>query len=330
MNNLKKWNCIVAVALVSAYLVLISAAVQAGNPSTKVAVVNGVVISQDDFTRELTRAKQQLARMRRTPDDRQMVELKEKVLESLVSRELLYQESQKRGIKVGKASVDQQINTMKKRFPDEEAYRKTLRRMELSDSDLKNQIGKGLAIQQLIEKQFADRTSIPKAEVKAFYDANPNSFRQPEQVRASHILIRVDPQADKSKKSKARQEMSKISDRIRAGEDFAALAKEFSQDSSSSKGGDLGSFRRGQMVKPFEDAAFSLKPGEVSQVVETRFGFHIIKVTEKKPETTLAFKDVQEKLYRYLKQQKVKQQVNVYIVKLKENAKVDRFPEGMP
>lgn len=330
MKNLKEWCCMLAVALVSAYLVLPSAAVQAGTPSAKVAVVNGVMISQDDFTRELTRVKQQLARTGKTPDGPQLVALKEKVLESLLNIELLYQESQKKGIQVEEASIIEQINTVKKRFPDEETYRSTLRRMELSESELKIQVEKGLAIQQLIDKQFVDKTSIPNAEVKAFYDANPKSFRQPEQVRASHILIKVDPQADKSKKMTARQELSKIRDRITKGEDFAALAKESSQGPSRDKGGDLGYVRRGQMVKPFEEAAFSLKPGEVSQIVETRFGFHIIKVTEKKPETTLAYKDVQERIHQYLKQQKINQEVDLYIEKLKENAKIERFPQGMP
>ena len=203
MKNLKEWCCILAVALVSAYLLLPRTAVQAGATSAKVAVVNGVAISQDDFSRELARVKQQLARMGKPPDDRQLVALKENVLETLLNRELLYQETQKKGIQIEKAAIIEQINTVKKRFSDEETYRNTLRKMELSESDLKSQIEKGLAIKQLIDKQFVDKISIPDAEVKAFYDANPKSFRQPEQVRASHILIKVDPKADKPKKMTA-------------------------------------------------------------------------------------------------------------------------------
>ncbi len=153
----------------------------------------------------------------------------------------------------------------------------------------------------------------------------PGLFKQPEQVRASHILIKVEPQADESQKAAARKKIQKIQQRLQKGEDFAALAEEFSQCPSSAKGGDLGYFRRGQMVKPFEEAAFALKPGEVSDVVETKFGYHLIKVIEKKSETTIAFEDIKDRLEQYLKQEKVQKEVSLYAQKLKEKAKVERF-----
>ena len=108
-----------------------------------------------------------------------------------------------------------------------------------------------------------------------------------------------------------------------AGGDFAELAKQFSDCPSSSRGGDLGYFSRGKMVKPFEDAAFALKIGEMSNVVETKFGYHVIKVTDKKPESVTEFDKEKEKLSNYLKREKIQKAVEEYVAKLKQTAKID-------
>ena len=131
--------------------------------------------------------------------------------------------------------------------------------------------------------------------------------------------------ADGSKKAAARNKIEEIQHRVQKGEDFAALAKEFSQGPSSAKGGDLGYFGQGQMVKPFEEAAFAIMPGDVSDIVQTKFGYHLSKVIDKKSQTTIAFKDIKDRLGRYLKQQKVQKEVSLCIQKLKEKAKVERF-----
>ncbi len=125
------------------------------------------------------------------------------------------------------------------------------------------------------------KVEVAEEDIKRYYELNQGSYIQPKEVKARHILIRPKPGADNAEQAKedARKKTEEILDRISAGEDFASLAEEFSQDSGSAvKGGDLGYFREGQMVKPFEEAAFSLSKGEVSDVVETRYGFHLIKV----------------------------------------------------
>ncbi|MFQ5772679.1 MAG: peptidylprolyl isomerase, partial [bacterium] len=156
------------------------------------------------------------------------------------------------------------------------------------------------------------------------YDANPKFFKQPEEVKASHILIKVDADATEAQKSEARQKIKNVQQKLKSGEDFALLAKEFSQGPSSVKGGDLGYFRRGQMVKSFEDAAFSLKLNEVSDIVETRFGYHLIKVVDKKPEKIFTYMEVKDRLNQRIKQQKVEKEAGIYINKLKEDAKIEK------
>jgi len=314
-----------ATALILAGIALPALAVENRSAKSNVAAVNGSVITQEDFDREMGRVQRQLASMGKSIGDSQFSHIRKEILDSLIDRELLYQESQSKGIKVEEAAVNEQLNKLKQRFANEDQYKAALNKMKLSETDIKTEIKKALAIQQFIDGQFVQKVTVSDKEVKAYYDSHPDSFKQSEQARASHILIKVDPQADESKKAAARKEIKEIQQKVKKGDDFAALAKEYSQGPSSTKGGDLGYFRRGQMVGPFEKEAFALTPGQVSDIVETRFGYHLIKVTGKKPETTTAYADVEGKLQEYLKQKKVQEQLDVYVEGLKGKAKVERF-----
>ena len=202
---------------------------------------------------------------------------------------------------------------------------KLLSELKLSESALKLKIKKGIAIQKFIETQLTNKIKISDEESKSFYDGHPDLFKQPEQIKASHILIRVKPDADEMKKSEAREKIKTIQLKLKKGEDFAALAKEFSECPSKNNGGDLGYFQRGQMVKSFEDAALALKTEEVSDIVETKFGYHVIKTVDKKPEKTIAYKDVKDDLAQHLKQEKTKEEVNKYVQKLREKSKIEKF-----
>jgi len=166
---------------------------------------------------------------------------------------------------------------------------------------------------------------ITDEESKTYYDTHPQSFVQPEQVRASHILIRVDADATEAQKTEARKKITTIQQKLKKGEDFATLADNYSEDTTSKKGGDLGYFGRGQMVEPFEKAAFSLKPSEISDIVETQYGYHLIKVVDKKPEAKLTYAAVKDRLDQYLKQQKLQSAEKLYIDNLRKNAAVEKF-----
>ena len=138
-------------------------------------------------------------------------------------------------------------------------------------------------------------------------------------------MIKVEADADSPQKAEARKKIESIQTRLRNGEDFATLAKEHSEGPSSVKGGDLGYFKRGQMVKSFEEAAFALEPGEVSEIVETPFGYHLIKVFEKKPEGVTAYKEAEENIHQFLKQERSKAEIMKYLEMLKEKADIDRL-----
>jgi peptidyl-prolyl cis-trans isomerase C len=321
-----RWFWAMAITIGLECIALPSLAAEGQTSVSKVAVVNGSVITQEDFDKEMGQVQQRLASMGKLPGDPQLTEFRKEVLESLINRELLYQESKTKGIKVEEEAVNERLKRLEQRFSNEEEFKNALMKMKLSMADIKSQIERGLAVQELIGKQFADSVSVSSKETKAYYDSNPDSFKQAEQVRASHILIKVDPEADKSQKTAARKKTENIQKKLRKGENFGDLAKVFSDDHGSAvKDGDLGYFTRGQMVKPFEEAAFALMPGDVSDVVETRFGYHLIKVTEKRPESTIPYEDVKEKLQQYLKKKEVEKQVSSYVEELKGKAKVERF-----
>jgi len=322
------WALVAASAFVS--IALLALASEKKSSKGKIALVNGSVITQEDFDREMSRVQQQLSNMGKHLNDSQMPKIKKEVLENLINRELLYQESQQKGIKIDEETINEQVMTLKKRFPSEGEFKSALTKANLSEVAIKNQIARGLAIEQLIGTYVTKKATVSDQEIKAFYENHPGLFKQPEQVRASHILIKVDPKADELKRAEAQKKIKEIQQKLQKGEDFATLARALSEGPSKAKGGDLGYFSRGRMVKSFEEAAFTLKPNEVSDIVETKFGYHLIKVIEKRPETTTAFEDAKDKLGQYLKQQKVQKEVSIYIRELKEKAKVERFLKEGP
>lgn len=295
----------------------------------KVAIVNGSIITQKDFDRDFNQAQQFFLRSGKHLSDSELSAFKAKILQDLINRELLYQDSLKKGITVDEAQIDERLETLKKGFSSDEEFKTSLSDADLSETTLRPLIKRGIILEKFIDTHFAQKTSISDEESNKFYKENPDFFKKPEQVRASHILIKVDSQADESEKTKAHKKLEKIQQKLKNGEEFSDLAKEFSQDSSGTKGGDLGYFGRGQMVKPFEEAAFSLKAGNVSNIVTTKFGYHLIKVTDKKPETTIPYQEIKPSLDNFLKRKKVQEKISAYISQLEKNAKIERFlPEN--
>jgi len=293
--------------------------------SDKVAVVNGVTISKSEFDRELDFFVRRAAPGGQQLPDFQMAKMKNEVLDSLIDRELLFQESQKKGIHVKPETVTEQLNKIEQKYPNKDEFKKLLTDMGLTESEVKAQIERGMAIQELIDKEVADKINVSDEESKSFYDKNPQLFEQPEQVKASHILIKVEAEATDSQKAEARKKIESVQQKLKNGEDFATLAKTYSEGPSGPNGGDLGYFRRGQMVKPFEDAAFSLQINETSNIVETQFGYHLIKVVDKKPANKMDYAEVKDRLNDHLKQQKMDAEAGVYIDNLRKDAKIEKF-----
>ncbi|NTW99674.1 MAG: peptidylprolyl isomerase [Geobacteraceae bacterium] len=298
----------------------VAAAAPSAVASIKVAVarVNGT----DIYAVDLRRAKKVLLRGQNVPAEQQAA-VDRQAVEQLISAELLYQASAKQEIKDLDTQIDAKMAQGKARFKDEKDFLKAINDMEMDEKDLREYTRRELLISRFVDTTFASKTVVSEAEIRSFYDKNLDKFKRDETVKASHILIGVDSTASADDKKKAREKAEKLRKELAGGADFAALAKGNSTCPSSQQGGDLGFFVKGQMVPPFEKAAFALKPGEISDVVETQFGYHIIKLTERKPAETAEFKDVKAKIEEYLKGQKVNEAVQKYIADTKKTAKIE-------
>jgi peptidyl-prolyl cis-trans isomerase C len=321
-DRLQLWGMIALTLILASTVVL---AEEQKTNSDRVAVVNGVNIASKDFNQALNYYLQMVAQRGQQIPESQMPEIKNAILENLIITELLFQESKQKGIQVNAEDVTKQLQSIKQQVPSEAEFKKLLGENQITESDLRLQIERDMAIQQLINNEVAQKVMISDEESKTYYDTHPQSFVQPEQVRASHILIKVDADATEAQKTEARKKITAIQQKLKKGEDFASLAENYSEDTTSKKGGDLGYFGRGQMVEPFEEAAFSLKPNEISDIVETQYGYHLIKVVDKKPEAKLTYAEVKDRLDQYLKQQKLQSAEKLYIDNLRKNAAVEKF-----
>lgn len=259
----------------------------------------------------------------RKPSEAEMASIRETVIEKMVKLELLSQESKKAGITASSADIDNEMKGYKKGFADDKAFAKALGEAGITEAELRKQIGKNLAIQKFIDTKFKGKVQVTEQEAKAFYNSNQDKFAQPETAHARHILIlskESDPKADKDRK---RAKLAQIKKQLKGGADFAELAKQFSEDpGSKERGGDLGVFPRGQMVKAFDQVVFKMMPGDISEVVETEFGLHLIRLEEKKPARTVSFDEAKAKITAYLTQEKVTANIEAFIAEAKGRATI--------
>lgn len=290
-----------------------------------VAKVNGSAILRKEFDWSLVSAEKQFASIGNQPGAGQ-VNLKKEVLDRLVDIELMVQEAAKRGIVVEEKEITTNLDSFKGQFDDKEnTFSAFLETNNLTEEEMKAQLRRQLVIQGFqkeLVKELEAGSKTSDEDAKVFYEANIDKFNRPEQVRASHILISVDPAADDAGSQKARADLEAIRNKIKEGGDFAELARTSSSCPSSAQGGDLGFFGKGQMVQPFEEAAFALKPGETSEIVETQFGYHLIKMAEKKEAGTVPFEEVKVRISEYLSQSKLDAAQQEYIKGLRDKAEI--------
>ncbi len=217
------------------------------------------------------------------------------VLNDMIESKLIIQQARKEGYEVDrmqiKSMAEEQIKQISAQFASEAEFKQELKKASLTVLELKNyyidMITEQRLKEQIINNQIKTKVHITEVEIEEYYEENKDKIPpRPEMVEIGMIMRQIEP--GKKTKSETLKEINKIRQRLIEGEDFAQLAREHSECSSGVSGGNLGFFGRGAMVKPFEDTAFSLMPGEISEVVETRFGYHLIKVEDKKDDEVKA------------------------------------------
>ncbi len=296
-----------------------------------VAVVNGVEISADDFKKTVATYKESISKMYGDELWNQEVkdgvkykdEMKKAILQQMIQEQVIYQDAKKKNLEAKTQEVDKQFKQLKESISKDKEYEKFLKDNNIDDKFLKSQLSKDISIQKY-KTDFDKNTKISEAEMKKYYEENKNNYIDDE-VKASHILIStIDPKTNKpvsqAKKKEAKKKAEEVLEKAKSGEDFAKLAKEYSDDKGSGEnGGDLGFFSRGEMVPEFEKAAFSMNKDEISDLVESQFGYHIIKVTDKKYKE-YTFNEVKNNIKQNLLYKKYTEEIN----KLTKDAKIEK------
>jgi peptidyl-prolyl cis-trans isomerase C len=285
-----------------------------------VARVNGVSIERAEFERAV---KMLEARAGGPVPAERRDEILRGVLDNLVTYHVLSQEAHRRELDATPEEVQARMAQVKQQFPNEQAFAAALKERNMDPKAFAENTKADLTVGKLMQAEAETAPLVGEADAKEFYDKNPDKFQQPEQVRASHIFKRVVPGATPAAKQKARSALEPVLKQVKAGSDFGQLAKTHSEDASAQAGGDLNFFGPGQMVPEFEKVAFALKPGETSDIVESQFGYHIIKVTERRAGRTVPFAEAKGQIAEYLKQQRQQEKTNALVEQLKAKAKIE-------
>jgi peptidyl-prolyl cis-trans isomerase C len=246
------------------------------------------------------------------------------VLDDMIAYRLLVQEVKARKIIVPESDIDAQIAQIRGQFQTDAQFQQALTMQKMTLAAVRDDARSELGVEKLVETEIAGKIAVTPEAVTDFYQKNQDKFQQGARVRASHILIAVPDTADAAAKQQAKTKAEAVLKDLKGGKDFAAAAKESSQDPGSApSGGDLGFFEQGQMVPPFEQAAFALKPGAMSELVESPFGFHIIKVAEKQDARVVPLEEAKPKIDEFLSGQNRQTQTQAFVSTLKAKAKIE-------
>ena len=302
------------------------------NNQAVAVTVNGTVITEGQIGAILNPQMEQMAG--RIPENmipKYRQQIRKHIIDQLVVEELLAQKEKQKNIDVNQSELDRQIN---KQLAEQnltiDEFKALLKAYGTSFANYQQDIRKRMMFEKLMETEFAQKIQAPTAEqVKAYYDENLQQFNEPEKIHAKHILIKPEDGNDPNQaKLRAKAKAQEILGQIKAGADFNDLAKQHSACPSGKGGGDLGMQPKGTFVPEFEKAAYALKPGQVSDVVETSFGFHIIKLIEHTDANMMPFDKAKEKIIQILTNNQKEQIVVDYIQKMRAEADVKFINEA--
>ncbi len=299
-----------------------------------VAKVNGVDVPSHHVNFEFNRV------VRNSPaplNSKQEKMLVAKIIDSEVTRELVFQNAKEAGTSFESKEIDDSFQVLRKQYPTEKAWKRVLESRGINEKILKHSIEMDLMARKFLEAKVQGKVKITDAQVKSFFDQNQSRFKRPESFRSQHIFVAYVPAEQRMKmkleelkanaeslRDAARVRMEKIIKEVKGGGDFSELAKKYSEDAGSAeKGGDLGFVYRGMLDKPYDAAVSKMKPGEISDVVASPYGFHVIKLNEIKPSEMAKFEDVKGSVQNHLFTEEAKKIVSSHINVMRKKAKVE-------
>ena len=292
--------------------------------SDVVAHVGNRSITWGELDVTVTALAGQFARRGRPVPEDQMALLQYDVLEQMVTHELALQEAKGHEPKDIDDQVKKQLDAAKLQVGGEEAFTNALAGMNTTEAEFTSRLRDDIIVRDRIEEIAAEQIKISTNEVRKFYDDNLDRMKVPERVRASHILIAVPKDATDEVKKQKKTQIESVQTLLKGGDKFADVARKYSEDPVSAQaGGDLGYFVRGQMVPEFEAIAFSLSTNTVSDVVTTKFGYHILLITAHDPAGQRSFDEVKADIEKYLRSQQERDVAAVHVKKLRDTGKYE-------
>jgi len=322
MRRPRSSSPVLLAALLGMSLVPGAPAAAAEAPADAVARVNGRPILRRDFEA----AVQLQFRGRRAGRDGlgDLNAVREQVLERLIESELLYQKASKADASVPEDQIEAEFKKLRDGFSSASEFAGVLKETGVTESELKAQLRRTLIVTRFVDREVLAGLEVKDEEIRRYYDQNPTEMVRAEAVPLKQIMVRVSPSASPGARAAARQKIEAILKEVRAGEDFATLARRHSEGPEASSGGDAGLLIKGKGPPAIEKVAFSLEPGTVSDIIESRLGLHIIKVGPRRPGGPIPFEDAREGIRARLMARGREARIRDYVGRLKEQAKVER------
>jgi peptidyl-prolyl cis-trans isomerase C len=247
------------------------------------------------------------------------------LLDRIIAHHLLAQEARAQLVRISDADVDADVAKIRQEYPSQQAFEEELRQFGTTLEHLRRQTRLSLEVARFVEQKMATGP-VADSDIEGYYQKNLKKYQAPEMVGASHILIRIYPDASAQQRAEARTQAENIAEAVHRGADFEELARQASQDdSTAADGGSLGTFPRGAMDPAFEQAAFAMKVGEVSDPVETRFGYHVIKMLEHRPARTAPLSEVKGDIEQLLSDEAKQSKLDAFVKEAKAKAKIEIF-----
>jgi len=296
-------------------------------PDKVVAKGKGVEVKASQVEEAYLAFKANRAASGRAIPDAQRKQIEDQIIDRLLATQLFLNRATEADKKEGAATSEKFIGELKKRAPSEAAFHRQLRAEGVTPEQFEKQVREQAIVKAVIDREIKGKQNITSEQVKKFYTDNPDKFKEPEMFKVSHILLATKDQAGRELpndiKAEKRQKLEQILAQARDGKNWETLVKDNSEDGPTKEKGGEYTFARGQMPLEFEAAAISLQPGQVSDVVSTRYGFHIIKLLERIPSKTIDLAQVEDRIRDALLQEAVQKELPTFVDQLKKEAAVE-------
>jgi parvulin-like peptidyl-prolyl isomerase len=310
----------------SSILLLLGAGASLAQDYNIIATVNGAGIARDRLqTRVDATIEQSGLNYGGITRPQQFKQMQRQALDLLIAQELLWQTAEREGFVADAAEMDAAYAEVRRNFPTDQAFANYLRKNAFTEATFREDLRRRISIRKWAYGSLGETIHISAPDIHEYFVANQVRFLRPEEINVRHVLIRVPADADETTTAAARERIDNVLKQAQAGSDFSDLAKNYSEGPSASNGGDLGFASRGALVQPFEDAAFALEIGQISGVIRTGFGFHIIKLIDRRGGHTLPESEVAPAIRQYLFEDRLLAAMAEKVEHLREKASVEIY-----